>query len=202
MSDIKSSIRDNHKRGSVGDFLKSKIEEDSSLSIVSAYFTIHAFQALKESLTEIKELRFLFGEPRFIKSLDPEKTDKKAYKIEGEDEGLKFDDRLKQNWIAKECAAWIREKVQIRSIRKSNLMHAKMYHIANNGVEVELIHVPPITDENREIAEQIEGTVLQILTAKKADPDTDTTACENEIDELVYTLYDLTAEEIAIVEAV
>lgn len=135
MSNIKSSIRDNHKRGKVGDFLKSKIEEGSSLSIVSAYFTIHAFQALKESLTEIKELRFLFGEPRFIKSLDPEKTDKKAYKIEGEDEGLKFDDRLKQNWVAKECAAWIREKVKIQSIRKSNLMHAKMYHIANNGVE-------------------------------------------------------------------
>ena len=135
MSDIKSSIRDNHKHGSVGDFLKSKIEEGSSLSIVSAYFTIHAFQALKESLTEIKELRFLFGEPRFIKSLDPEKTDKKAYKIEGEDEGLKFDDRLKQNWVAKECAAWIREKVKIQSIQKSNLMHAKMYHIANNGVE-------------------------------------------------------------------
>ena len=135
MSNLKSSIRDNHKRGSVGDFLKSKIEEGSSVSIVSAYFTIHAFQALKESLIEIKELRFLFGEPRFIKSLDPEKTDKKAFKIEDEDEGLKFDDRLKQNWIAKECAAWIREKVQIQSIQKSNLMHAKMYHIANNGVE-------------------------------------------------------------------
>ena len=135
MSNLKSSIRDNHKRGRVGDFLKSKIEEGSSLSIVSAYFTIHAFQALKDSLTEIKDLRFLFGEPRFIKSLDPEKTDKKAYKIEGEAEGLKFEDQLKQNWVAKECAAWIREKVQIQSIQKSNLMHAKMYHIANNGVE-------------------------------------------------------------------
>ena len=135
MSNLKSSIRDNHKRGSVGDFLKSKIEDGSSLSIVSAYFTIHAFQALKDSLTEIKELRFLYGEPRFIKSLNSENTDKKAYKIEGEDKGLKFDDRLKQNWVAKECAAWIREKVQIRSIQKSNLMHAKMYHIANNGIE-------------------------------------------------------------------
>ena len=136
MSNLKSSIRDNHKRGNVGDFLKSKIEDGSSLSIVSAYFTIHAFQALKESLTKIKELRFLYGEPRFIKNLDPEKTDKKAFKIEGEAEGLKFDDLLKQNWVAKECAAWIREKkVEIRSIQQSNLMHAKMYHIANNGVE-------------------------------------------------------------------
>ena len=135
MSNLKSSIRDNHSRGNVGDFLKSKIEDGSSLSIVSAYFTIHAFQALKESLTEIKELRFLYGEPRFIKSLDPEKTDKKAFKIEGEAEGLKFDERLKQNWVAKECAEWIREKVQIRSIQQSNLMHGKMYHIAKNGVE-------------------------------------------------------------------
>ena len=135
MSNLKSNIRDNHKRGSVGDFLKSKIEDGSSLSIVSAYFTIHAFQALKESLTEIKELRFLYGEPRFIKSLDSEKTDKKAFKIEGEAEGLRFDDRLKQNWVAKECAAWIREKVEIRSIQKSNLMHGKMYHIAKNGIE-------------------------------------------------------------------
>ncbi|MYC74855.1 ATP-dependent helicase [Candidatus Poribacteria bacterium] len=136
MSNLKSSIRDNHKRGSVGDFLKSKIEDGSSLSIVSAYFTIHAFQALKESLTKIKELRFLYGEPRFIKNLDPEKTDKKAFKIEGETEGLKFEDQLKQNWVAKACAAWIREKtVEIRSIQKSNLMHAKMYHIAKDGVE-------------------------------------------------------------------
>ena len=134
MSTLKSSIRDNHKRGSVGDFLKSKIEDGSSLSIVSAYFTIHAFQALKTSLTEIKELRFLYGEPRFIKSLNSENTDKKAFKIEGEAEGLKFDASLKQNWIAKACAAWIREKVEIRSIQKSNLMHAKMYHIAKNGI--------------------------------------------------------------------
>ncbi len=139
MSNLKSSIRDNHKRGSVGDFLKSKIEEGSSLSIVSAYFTIHAFQALKESLTGIKELRFLYGEPRFIKSLNSENADKKAFKIEGEAEGLKFEDRLKQNWIAKECAAWIREKVEIRSIQKSNLMHAKMYHIAKNGVEEAIV---------------------------------------------------------------
>ncbi|MCY3742745.1 MAG: hypothetical protein OXH00_17155 [Candidatus Poribacteria bacterium] len=65
---------------------------------------------------------------------------------------------------------------------------------------VELIHVPSITDENLEIAEQIEGIVVQILTAKKADPETDTTAFENEIDKLVYTLYDLTPKEIAIVE--
>ncbi len=128
-----SGIRDNHHRGTVGDFLKSKIENGSSLSIVSAYFTIYAFDALKKSLNGIDELRFLFGEPRFVKSLDPEKIDKKAFKIE--DEGLQLQNRLEQKRAAKECAEWIKKKVQIRSIIAQNLLHGKMYHIAHNGVE-------------------------------------------------------------------
>ena len=69
-----SGIRDNYKRGTVGDFLKEKIREKSVLSIVSAYFTIYAFESLKSQLTSIDNLQFLFGEPRFIKSLDPDRT--------------------------------------------------------------------------------------------------------------------------------
>ena len=65
---------------------------------------------------------------------------------------------------------------------------------------VELIHVPSITDENREIVEQIEGLIDQILTTKKTDSNVDITDLENKIDKLVYALYDLTPEEIAIVE--
>ena len=128
-----SGIRDNHNRGTVGEFLKSKIQEGSSLSIVSAYFTIYAFDALKEPLNGIDELRFLFGEPRFVKSLDPEKIDKKAFKIE--DEGLQLQNQLEQKRAAKECAEWIKKKVQIRSIKAQNLLHGKMYHIAHNGIE-------------------------------------------------------------------
>jgi superfamily II DNA/RNA helicase len=127
----KSKIRDNRHRGTVGDFLESEIEDGSSLSIVSAYFTIHAFNALKTTLTEIDELRFLFGEPSFIKSLDPKNTDEKTFKIV--DTELELSTQLQQKQIAKECAAWIEEKVQIRSTRQSNLLHGKMYHILNNG---------------------------------------------------------------------
>jgi len=129
----KSAIRDNRHRGTVGDFLKAKVEENSTLSIVSAYFTIYAFDALKEQLLGIKSLKFLFGEPRFIKSLDPSKTDKKAFQIE--DQGLQLQNRLEQKRVAKECAEWIDKKVQIRSVKQSNLLHGKMYHIAHNGTE-------------------------------------------------------------------
>ena len=46
----------------------------------------------------------------------------------------------------------------------------------------------------------ITNLVHDILAAKTANPDADTTGVENEIDKLVYELYNLTQDEIAIVE--
>ncbi len=124
---MKSGIRDNKDRGTVADFLTEKVAAGSRLSVVSAYFTIYAYQALSKQLDGIGSLKFLFGEPRFIQTLDPEKTDKKAFKIE--DEGLELANRLQQKEVARRCAEWINNKVEIRSIRESNLLHGKLYHI-------------------------------------------------------------------------
>ena len=120
-------IRDNYGRGKVADFLADKISDKSVLSVVSAYFTIYAYEALADRLDRVETLRFLFGEPRFISTLDPEKTDKKSFKIE--DEGLELSNRLQQKEIARRCAKWIQDKVEIRSIRQTNLLHGKLYHI-------------------------------------------------------------------------
>ena len=130
---LASGIRDNYQRGSVGEFLGEKIQAGSAVSIVSAYFTIYAYAALQDKLDGIEHLRFLFGEPRFVSGLDPGKTDKKAYTLE--DNGLKLANRLEQSAVARACADWIRQKVEIRSIRQANLLHGKMYHIASGGVE-------------------------------------------------------------------
>jgi len=62
------------------------------------------------------------------------------------------------------------------------------------------IPLPPITASNRRIVNQIEALVDKILGFKQQDPKTDTTHLEREIDELVYRLYDLTEEEIKIIE--
>ena len=128
-----SGIRDNHRRGVVADFLKAKIYSGSRLSVVSAYFTIYAYDALRGHLDQIEHLDFLFGEPRFIASLDPDKTEKKAFILDGN--GLQLANRLEQKRVARECADWIRRKVEIKSIRHAQLLHGKMYHIANAGVE-------------------------------------------------------------------
>ena len=124
---MKSGIRDNRVRGKVAEFLKEKVAKGSHLSVVSAYFTIYAYEALSDQLDGVDSLKFLFGEPRFVQTLDPEKTDKKAFKIE--DEGLELANRLQQKEVARRCAEWITHKVEIRSIREANLLHGKLYHI-------------------------------------------------------------------------
>ena len=130
---LKSGIRDNLLRETVHDFLEQEIKNGSALSIVSAYFTIYAYEKMQHSLNEIEELRFLFGDPDFVKRMDPNNTDTKAFDIT--DTGLQLNQQLRQKPIAKACAEWIKEKVEIRTTRESNLIHGKMYHIANNGVE-------------------------------------------------------------------
>jgi len=135
-----TSIRDNHKYGSVGDFLKEHITEDSSISIVSAFFTIYAYKHLEQKLDGIKNLRFLFGEPRFIKALDPEKNISKNFIIESNNKDNKLvipiESRLAQKATAKECAQWLREKAEIRSMVRPNFLHGKMYHVKqSSGVE-------------------------------------------------------------------
>ena len=130
---LKSGIRDNLFRETVHDFLEQEIKNGSALSIVSAYFTIYAYEKMQHSLNQIEELRFLFGDPDFVKRMDPNNTDTKAFDIT--DTGLQLNQQLRQKPIAKACAQWIKEKVEIRTTRESNLIHGKMYHIANNGVE-------------------------------------------------------------------
>jgi hypothetical protein len=109
---------------------------ESDLSIVSAYFTIYAYHHLKDQLNSINELKFLFGEPTFIKSLDPTKTNKRDFKIEDDKIVIPIESRLMQKAVARECSDWIKHKVQIKSMVKPNFLHGKMYHITqHSGVE-------------------------------------------------------------------
>jgi hypothetical protein len=65
---------------------------------------------------------------------------------------------------------------------------------------IEKIPLPNITPTNDPIVNQIENLVDKILGAKKQNPQADTSEYENEIDKLVYKLYDLSEEEIKIIE--
>ncbi len=60
--------------------------------------------------------------------------------------------------------------------------------------------IPPIASATEPIVHHIESFVDKILSTKKENPQVDTSQWEKEIDRLVYQLYDLTEEEIQIVE--
>jgi hypothetical protein len=64
----------------------------------------------------------------------------------------------------------------------------------------EKIPFPIITPRNESIVKQIESLVEKIITSKQRNPNADTSQWEKEIDRLVYKLYDLTKEEIEIIE--
>ncbi len=58
----------------------------------------------------------------------------------------------------------------------------------------------PIKEISEKEQEPFIEKVNQILSLKKENPESDTSVLEKEIDEMVYKLYDLTADEVAIVE--
>ena len=78
-------------------------------------------------------------------------------------------------------------------------------HLGSRGVKfksefMKVFPIPPITDANQPLVRQIEKLVDEIIATKTATPDADFISLENEIDRVVYSLYGLTTEDIAIVE--
>ena len=63
----------------VVDDLKTKLSKGSRVSIAAASFSIYAFEALKEELENVDELRFIFTSPTFIK--DKVKKEKREFFI-------------------------------------------------------------------------------------------------------------------------
>lgn len=106
----------------LGEDLKKEIKQGSKLSIAAACFSIYAFQELKEQLTQIDELRFIFTSPTFI--TEKVKKEKREFYIPrltrerslyGTEFEIKLRNELTQKAVAKECAEWIRQKVTFRS---------------------------------------------------------------------------------------
>ena len=123
-----NTIVDNMQRR-VGDFLRERIKVGANLSIVSAYFTIYAYEALRDVLEHAADTRFLYGEPRGVGAMDPDGNEVKSFRL-NEDGGIDLKKVLVQKPLARACAAWIQKRVDIRAVKRANFLHGKLYHIA------------------------------------------------------------------------
>ncbi|GAA7239392.1 class I SAM-dependent DNA methyltransferase [Helicobacter pylori] len=65
---------------------------------------------------------------------------------------------------------------------------------------IERLPIPQITEKNQKLADKITDSAEAILALKEKDPKANTQGLEKEIDALVYRLYNLTDEEIKIIE--
>ncbi|WP_191126358.1 helicase-related protein [Cerasibacillus terrae] len=116
-------LLDNKKMGSIGETIKENIKSNAKLSIMSAYFTIYAFNALKKELSKVDRVKFLFTEPSFTSTLHDIKESttqlQRERSLSGFEDEAGFRNLLTQSRIAKECAAWIHEKVDVKSFKTS-----------------------------------------------------------------------------------
>lgn len=100
------------------------LHSGSKVAIAASCFSIYAFQELKEQLSDISEVRFIFTSPSFV----TEKADKQKREfyiprlnrerdLYGSEFEIKLRNELSLKAVAKECAEWIRKKVCFKSNR-------------------------------------------------------------------------------------
>ena len=93
----------------------------------------------------------------------------------------------------------------ILGLLNSKLYYVWLYHKGKRkGETLELYQKPlseiPIKLATKEEQNEIVKIVDDIIALKKTNPQSDTSILENQIDKIVYRIYDLTDEEIKIVE--
>ena len=99
----KNVVIDNYSKGKLYEYLKNKLGTGTKASFVSAYFTVYAYYYLREELDQIDELRFLFGEPKFIKKIANE-NNYRPIEIEDNSLIIPITERLEQKKISRFCA--------------------------------------------------------------------------------------------------
>ena len=143
----------NNVNETLRDDMAAEMKKGSKLSIAAAYFSIYAFEALRKELSNIDELRFIFTDPTFIQKENSKKEKREVYitklrrerGIYGTEFEVKLRNELNQKAIARECAAWVKNKAIFKSnvgnkdiTDKFILLDDKAYFPVNGFTTVDL----------------------------------------------------------------
>lgn len=129
----------------LGDALKKAIDEDAKVSIISSYFTVFAYGELKDALSKVDELRFVFSEPTFAKRMQDAKEPMEfELKRRSREQGiggtgleLTLRNNLNQRALARECAEWIRDRVTFKSAKHRGVIQpGGTYYVEGPNEEV------------------------------------------------------------------
>ena len=162
-----SGIRDNHSRGSVAEFLRQNLRAGADLDLVTAYFTVFAYDKLRAHLDNLGRIRLLFGEAAFIKTLEPDKADGAAYVLR--DDGLALASGLNQRHLAQACAAWMRDHVDVRSVTRTGFLHGKMSHVHRGEVSAAIVGSSNFTTRGLGLAASNNNVELNLIVSDDRD---------------------------------
>lgn len=87
----------------VYDELRPSLAPPSSLDVASPVFSLFAYAELRELLDKLDACRVVLQDPK-----DGDLA------LTGSETDRSFRNRLNVHWLARECATWIRKKVELR----------------------------------------------------------------------------------------
>ncbi|MGK7221668.1 helicase-related protein [Kocuria flava] len=110
----------------LGDDLKDSVASGARLRVAASTFSIFAFEALKEELTDLDSLEFIFTSPTLVanEATDRARKERREFFIPqarresslyGSEFEIRLRNKLNQRAIARECAEWIKSKVTFKS---------------------------------------------------------------------------------------
>lgn len=123
-------IIDNKKNGKVGDVIASTLTSETTLSAVTGAFSIFGFSALDTYFGKIHAARLLITHLH-----QPSRATKKPqeYSITGDNFEVRLRNELRQAKIAKDCAHWIKSKVEVRATKQAGSVNQTLFHMRDGG---------------------------------------------------------------------
>ncbi len=128
-------ILDNKSVGFVYEELQDSLRKGSKLSIISAYFSMYAYDMLKKDLNKIDNMRFIYTKPTFTKNKEKEARE---YYIDnndifGNEYEIKLKNEMTMSSISRECYNWIKSKADFKTFKNINEAQLRMICVDNNN---------------------------------------------------------------------
>ena len=128
----------------IGEALDESLVVPRTVTVmISSDFTVFAYGELKDALSKVDELRFVFSEPTFVKRMQDTKEPMEfELKRRSREQGiggtgleLILRNNLNQRALAKECAEWIRNRASFKSAKhRGAIQPGGTYYVDNaNG---------------------------------------------------------------------
>ncbi len=133
LSEVKAPKVLDNKTNFVYTELEESIKKGSKLSVISALFSMYAYDALKKDLDKIDNMRFIYTKPSFIR--DDKKESREYYidnnSIFGNDYEIKLRNEMTQGSISRDFSKWINDKLEIKSFKTPNEAQSRMVCVDN-----------------------------------------------------------------------